>query len=369
MSSTATPRCRTIEVAAGVLPPPATRLVITQHLRSSQDPPFWALIIVGAFFDEENKIVWSTEVFAGHLDIQVESDDESVSSEGRRSQFQVEQRNSDTDSASAVYSADPPTSAHDSYDSHDSYDLMSGGWNPITGRDSTGTRPAFAPAGAPVPVQGQPYIPHFGGPGYNFGAVPQYIGGYGGMMMPSNQFPTHPYSFPVQGGYGGFQTQQVFSQQPNGTGNIYPRQPQPCPNIDSDMPAAQMTNSSGGVGCEPGYNYFFPAEHTKVHVFKTARPPWQLPGNTHIQFNAAHIPSNTTLGDLLKGYGCTNPTPKKNRCFELVNAGNGQWYKGFNFGGDDKDMLKKTLRDVGWDKSRTGLEGEKPIVCLWFCKN
>lgn len=252
---------------------------------------------------------------------------------------------------------------------------MTSGWNPITGRDSTGTRPAFSPAGGPLPIQGQAYIPHFGGPGYNFGTIPQqtipqYVTGFGGVVMPSNPFAAQsPYGIPVQGGIGGFQTQQVFSHQPNGTGNIFTRQPQPCPVIDPEMPAAQMTNSSGGVGCEPGYNYFFPAAHTKVHVFRSNKPPWQLPGHTHLQFNAAHIPSNTTLEDLLKGYGCTNPTPKKNRCFELVSAGNGKWYKGFSFGGDDKDMMKKTLADIGWDKSRTGNVDEKPIVCLWFCKN
>ena len=27
------------------------------------------------------------------------------------------------------------------------------------------------------------------------------------------------------------------------------------PNIDAELPAANLTNSTGGVGCEPGYNY------------------------------------------------------------------------------------------------------------------
>ncbi|KAF5014001.1 hypothetical protein FDECE_31 [Fusarium decemcellulare] len=248
---------------------------------------------------------------------------------------------------------------------------MSGGWNPMSGRDATGARPAFAPAGAPVPSQGQPYIPHFGGPGYNFGLVQPGVGymAYSGGASPYGQVvaPT-TYGYPAQGQMAGFQTHHTFAHQPNGTGNILPRQPQPYPNIDSGMPAAQMTNSSGGVGCEPGYNYFFPAEHTKIHVFKSDRPPWQLPANAQIPFIASHVPCDTKLGDLLKGFGCTNPSAKKNRCFEIISGGNGKWYKGVSYGGDDKDMLKEQIKSVGWDSTRTGHPDGKPVVCLWFTK-
>jgi hypothetical protein len=173
----------------------------------------------------------------------------------------------------------------------------------------------------------------------------------------------------AQGPYAGYHPQQTFSYQPNGTGNIFPRQPQPYPNIDAAMPAAQMTNTTGGTGCEPGYNYFFPAEHTKAHVFKTNTPPWQLPPTAQIPFKAAHIPCNTTMAELLKGFGCTNPTPKKNKCFEVVSGGGGKWYKGLEVNGADKDMLKKTIKDVGWDSTRTGNPNEKPVVCLWFCRD
>ncbi|KAK3191933.1 hypothetical protein K4F52_001976 [Lecanicillium sp. MT-2017a] len=267
---------------------------------------------------------------------------------------------------------------------------MSGGWNPVTGRDGNGGRPAFAPFGAPMPSQGQAYIPHAGGPGFNFGTVPQYTGwpnltygsypigafGYGG--APPSQYVNVPSpamggvfggGIPQQGPAGGFYAQHTFAQQPNGTGNVFPRQPQPFPNIDSTMPAAQMTNSSGGVGCEPGYNYFFPAEHTKAHIFKTNVPPWQLPHTAQIPFKAVHIPCNTTMAELLKGFGCCNPVPKKNKCFEVVSGGSGRWYKGLEVNGSDKDMMKTHIKDVGWDMSRTGNQHEKPVVCLWFCKD
>ncbi|RFU78564.1 hypothetical protein TARUN_3658 [Trichoderma arundinaceum] len=260
---------------------------------------------------------------------------------------------------------------------------MSGGWNPITGRDSGSGRPTFAPYGAPQPAQGQAYIPHAGGPGYSFGTVPQYSAwpnmAYGHYPLGGQGVPlaAPPYAVPAacggyaapQGPMGGFYTQQTFSYQPNGTGNILPRQPQPYPNIDPTMPAAQMTNTTGGTGCEPGYNYFFPAEHAKAHVFKTNTPPWQLPPTAQIPFKAAHIPCNTTMAELLKGFGCTNPTPKKNKCFEVVSGGGGKWYKGLEVNGADKDILKKTIKDVGWDSTRTGNPNEKPVVCLWFCRD
>lgn len=247
---------------------------------------------------------------------------------------------------------------------------MSGGWNPVTGRDASGNRPGFAPAGAPTPTQGQPYIPHSGGPGHNFSLAPQYNGLLAYSMPPTySQLSPSPYLMPMQGQGGGFHTQQTYAYQPNGTGNVLPRQMQPCPNIDSNMPAAQMTNSSGGVGCEPGYNYFFAAEHTKVHVFKSDTPPWQLPVNAQIPFVASHVPCDTKLADLLKGFGCTNSSAKRNRCYEIISGGNGKWYKGFSYGGDDKDKLKMAVKDVGWDGTRTGHPDGKPVVCLWFCKN
>ncbi|UPL00774.1 hypothetical protein LCI18_011708 [Fusarium solani-melongenae] len=237
---------------------------------------------------------------------------------------------------------------------------MSGGWNPVSGRDASGARPAFAPVGAPMPTQGQPYIPHYGGPAPQYHGYVTYTGG-----IPYSHLA--PPTYPMQPPMGGPYAQKTFAYQPNGAGNV-PRQPQPHPAIDTHMPAAQMTNSSGGVGCEPGYNYFFPAEHAKMHVFKSKTPPWQLPENTQIPFIASHVPCGTLLEDLLKGFGCTNPVPKKNLCFEVYAGGNGKWYKGFCFAGDEKEQLKKTIKEVGWGPDRTGEPGAKPIVCLWFCK-
>ena len=164
------------------------------------------------------------------------------------------------------------------------------------------------------------------------------------------------------------------AQPPFGAVNVGPGGPRfptnPfAPLADPDMPALNLTNSTGGVGCEPGYNYFFPAEHCKVHVLKSALPPWQVGAATRIPFIAAHVPCRTTAAEILKGFGATGPTPKKNRCYEVVAAGNGRWYKGLSFSAEDLDVLSKQILDFGWDASRgrPGPGGKKEVV-LWFTK-
>ncbi|RDA88613.1 hypothetical protein CP532_5885 [Ophiocordyceps camponoti-leonardi (nom. inval.)] len=67
---------RTIDVAAGFLPYPATKLIVTQYLESRQDPPCWAWISVGAFLDHEDRIIWSTELFVAILEAEFESDND-----------------------------------------------------------------------------------------------------------------------------------------------------------------------------------------------------------------------------------------------------------------------------------------------------
>ncbi|KAM5364293.1 hypothetical protein ACJZ2D_011602 [Fusarium nematophilum] len=107
--SNATPlRCRTIQDVN--LPAPATKLIITQHLKASQDSPYWAWIIVGAFYDRDNNIVWSTEIFAGHLDVEEDSDDGTSDGESVASSSEAEGGQSDTeetDSSSDIYPSSP----------------------------------------------------------------------------------------------------------------------------------------------------------------------------------------------------------------------------------------------------------------------
>ncbi|KAH8899958.1 hypothetical protein GQ53DRAFT_709234 [Thozetella sp. PMI_491] len=148
------------------------------------------------------------------------------------------------------------------------------------------------------------------------------------------------------------------------------RLPQPRPVINPDMPAAHMTNSTGGLGCEPGYNYFFPGEHTKIHVLKTgSTPPWQFPRTYTMPFHACHVPVRTTVGELLHGFGATNPVSKLNKVVEVTQGENGRWYSGLSFSGDEKQNMAKTLKEVGWDKTRSGHPGCKPVVHLYITKD
>ncbi|KAM0428898.1 hypothetical protein ACHAPT_006698 [Fusarium lateritium] len=116
--SNATPlRCRTIEDVN--LPAPATKLIITQHLKATQDSPYWAWIIVGAFYDCDNNIVWSTELFAGHFDVELDSDDESGYGESVGSSSEAGLSDTEeTDSASDIYSSDHEGSDNITFDHH-----------------------------------------------------------------------------------------------------------------------------------------------------------------------------------------------------------------------------------------------------------
>jgi hypothetical protein len=127
-----------------------------------------------------------------------------------------------------------------------------------------------------------------------------------------------------------------------------------------------MVNSMGGAGCEPGYNYIFHHEHTKIHVFKCTAPPWRAP-KMNYTFAKFHVPTNTTLAELMQRFGATNSCAKKNRITEVIEGGNGKWYRGNVFSGDQEDAIGQTLKDIGWDRSRSGRE--KPVVWLWITKD
>ena len=100
---------------------------------------------------------------------------------------------------------------------------MTGGWNPLTGRDAApagsgagAARPPFAPYGAPMPAQGEPYIFHSGGPGFNLpGIVPPYNHwanmAYGFYHLGGGAVAAPPGVYPAQGMYGGAQPMPPLS--------------------------------------------------------------------------------------------------------------------------------------------------------------
>jgi len=82
-----------------------------------------------------------------------------------------------------------------------------------------------------------------------------------------------------------------------------------------------------------------------------------------------HETKQTTLKELMQNLGCDNKEAKKNKIHEVQEVGNGKWAKGLSASGDDKDKMKKRIGDMGWDASRTGRVGERPVVWLWVTKD
>ena len=148
--------------------------------------------------------------------------------------------------------------------------------------------------------------------------------------------------------------------------------PAPAPATNSMFPGVHLRNHTGGVGLPPGYDYVFPTEHTTIHVFKTGpTPPWRQTLWSGDASNHAKlfVPCTSTVKELMQNLGCTNSDAKKNKLHELQEAGNGRWVKGITISGDEKDKLKKSIAEFGWDKSRTGAPGARPVVWLWCTKD
>lgn len=64
--------CLEINIAPGRLPPPASKLIITQILHHDEEHPLSAWIVVGAICDSEGRVLWSTELFVAQVDSETE---------------------------------------------------------------------------------------------------------------------------------------------------------------------------------------------------------------------------------------------------------------------------------------------------------
>ncbi|KAI1386017.1 uncharacterized protein F4822DRAFT_445809 [Hypoxylon trugodes] len=357
-------------------PYPATKLVIGQHFWIHPSRQSWAWFIVASFYDSRGRELWHIELFTGCRDINASNTTESLASEDAdtseastttdydydndspsvESEDNSEASNFDSDSDSDSDSDnDTDTDSQDALESRSSTqsDLrikrvpasraqssrmsqpFGVGWNPQYGVD----RNANA-----VPGPGQP----------PFMNMPMPTGGIApgpGNQGPVYVIPRNGYNRPVP----------VFPGHKD-------RLPNPHPVVNMDAPALNLTNTTGGVGCEPGYNYFFPRDHTKLHIIKSSVAPWRLAQGMSMHFGAYHVPTQLTLSQLLEGFGAVNPLPQKNKITEVIQGGNGRWYRGMTYSGDSPDM-SKTLASVGLDHTRTGNPGEKPVAWLWITKD
>ncbi|KAI5920154.1 hypothetical protein F4810DRAFT_723862 [Camillea tinctor] len=339
------------------------------HLWVHRSGNSWAWLVQGTFYDDGDNKLWHIEVFLGCRD----EDDDTEADADVVSEPDITSDTSTTQDTDIVYQYLPPGFSVDNNTNPNLYYKVPEPWdfdvealfgsvpnsnNPTTnGFPRTNLPPEMAAQGAgwntrfgwdnadpgiqPIPVGYQQ-------PGWNSQQPvwsPQQVG-------PTYVTPANGCQHPVP----------VFPGQ-------VPRWPQPHPVVQSDAPAAHLANSTGGAGCEPGYNYFFPAEHTKIHVIKSTTPPWRVPATMALHYGAYHVPARTTVAELLAGFGAVNPSRKMNKVTEVLAGGNGKWYKGLTISGDEKEELKKTLKDIGWDGTRTGRSGEKPVVWLWITKD
>ncbi|KAI1370840.1 hypothetical protein F4677DRAFT_457586 [Hypoxylon crocopeplum] len=316
------------------LPCPATKLIIGQHLWIHPSRRSWAWLILASFYDSEGRELWHIEHFLGCSDITISETARALTSNPAEAtrDFSYNRPSFHTNHTSHIQTYQPAMAT----------EAFGDGWNPQFGGDPSSRRPAgnAMPSGFTYAVNGMPY-------GYaGVGTVPGPNN-----LTPSYVIPQNGYNHPVP----------VFPGQ-------VPRLPNPHPVVSFDAPAMNLTNSTGGVGCEPGYNYFFPPEHTKLHVIKSSTAPWRLPEGMSMHFGAYHVPVCTTLGEVMAGFGACNPVPKKNKVTEIIQGGAGKWYRGITFSGGDS-AAKKSLRDLGWDRSRSGRPGEKPVIWLWITKD
>ena len=74
------------------------------------------------------------------------------------------------------------------------------------------------------------------------------------------------------------------------------------------------------------------------------------------------------MKELMQSLGCTNSDAAKNKLAEVVECGNGKWKSGLRFVGNEKDKVKKTIADYGWDKSKHSGPGGMGVVWVWCTK-
>ncbi|KUJ15084.1 uncharacterized protein LY89DRAFT_589322 [Mollisia scopiformis] len=188
---------------------------------------------------------------------------------------------------------------------------------------------------------------------------PNHFGGVG-YPIPS----PHVYQPPFQFGYAPMPPHFMPPQQ------FGMPQPAVAPNTDGDAPGTHLRNQTGGVGVPHGYNLLHFQEHCVVHVLKSKEKPWQL--TSYREGSGAHqrwlVPVTMTVKEMMQQLGCNNADDKKNIMYECSEKGNGAWAHGLRLVMDDKDRMKKSIKDFGWDKTRTGMLGQRSVVWVWLTK-
>ncbi|KAK4195290.1 hypothetical protein QBC40DRAFT_310782 [Triangularia verruculosa] len=145
----------------------------------------------------------------------------------------------------------------------------------------------------------------------------------------------------------------------HGTGRV----PQPAPMTNPGFPAANLINSTGGAGIDPGYNYFFPTEHANVIVLKSKTAPWKLTqGYDRLDYWSVKIPGNVTMRELLVGFGAG----KRGAVYVVYQQGDGKWEHMESVEGRDEGAMRKSVREMGWLKR--GRDGRVGVRYIWVVR-
>lgn len=104
------------------LPYPATKLIITRCYNSSDDPSYWAALIVGAFYDASGHVLWSTEIFFGQFSWL----DESESSDQSDTESDTSSDSSGEESHSVTHSSNEQDAESEAGDEQSSSESSSG---------------------------------------------------------------------------------------------------------------------------------------------------------------------------------------------------------------------------------------------------
>ncbi len=209
----------------------------------------------------------------------------------------------------------------------------------------------------------------YGGGGQGWHELP--VGGFcapglpGPPMMGGLQYLGPPIGF--GGGYGGYGGPPCWPSSSPLASFPSTGQYQMCGDVNDDgIPGLNLRNPYGGIGIPPGTNYLFPSSHCKIMVIKSSTPPWQLDPPAVLNYKPFQVPTNMTVKEVMKQFGCDNEDAEKNVMTECVRGANGKWYKGTVCKGDNKDLMKTNIEEIGWRGERDGVKED--CVWVWFTK-
>lgn len=106
-----------------------------------------------------------------------------------------------------------------------------------------------------------------------------------------------------------------------------------------------------------------------LKITRCTTKPWGEESTIIDDKSFLNITMSTTdkLSDLMGVLGLKSQFPTKHILFEITKSTSGGWCKGMEYHTLDR-YQGRMLRELGWDETRTGNQGERPLVYLWVCE-